>query len=254
MQLIEHYWLAWIWAIAAAPFVGSFLGVLVLRIPAGLPVGLARSACPHCGHRLGVGDLVPVFSWVFSGGRCRHCSAELGLFYPAIELAAVAIALWAAAVLPGSLVLAGCVLGWALLAAAVVDWRHMFLPDIIVLPLIPLGIALHAVIDGAVWYDHLLGAAAGFALFAGVAVLYRSVRGREGLGLGDAKLLAAAGAWVSWTGLPSVVLVAALLGLAGVAVSRLAGWKPDPTAEIPFGPPLATATWLIWLYGPLVTV
>lgn len=243
---------AWVWAIVAAPFIGSFLGVLVLRLPQGLPVGFARSACPHCGQRLGARDLVPVFSWLISGGRCRYCAVPLGLFYPGIEIAALAVALWATAVLPGALVWAGCLLGWSLLGAALIDWQHTILPDVLVLPLIPAGIGLQVLLDGPAWADHVVGALLGFAAFAVVALLYRQLRGRDGLGWGDAKLLAAAGAWVSWTGLPSVVLLAALFGLGGAAARRLAGHELVSTTEIPFGPALALGIWLVWLYGPVV--
>lgn len=248
------YPVTWAWAIVIAPFVGSFVGVLVLRLPAGRPVVLARSACPHCGQRLGVTDLVPLLGWLLRAGRCRYCDVPLGLFYPAIELAAVGIAAWSAFVLPGNLVWAGCLLGWMLLGAALIDWRHMVLPDALVLPLIPAGIGIHMLLDGAYWPDHLIGAATGFLAFAGVALLYRQLRGRDGLGFGDAKLLAAAGAWVSWVGLPSVVFLAALCGLAGVAVRRLSGYGIVTTDEIPFGPALALGTWLVWLYGPIVPV
>lgn len=249
-----NYSIGWIWAVVAAPFFGSFLGVLVLRLPVGMPVVMARSACPHCARALGVPDLVPLLSWLAFGGRCRHCATPLGLFYPAIELAALGIAVWAAVVLPGPLVVAGCVLGWALLGAAAIDSRHLVLPDILVLPLIPAGIALHWAVAPERWAGHVIGAVAGFVAFAVLAEIYRAVRGREGLGFGDAKLLAAAGAWVSWTGLPSVVFLAALLGLAGALVYRAAGRKFEAATVVPFGPALAAATWLVWLYGPLVPV
>lgn len=242
----------WIWPLIAAPFIGSFLGVLVLRLPAGQPVGMARSICPHCGTVLGVAELVPLASWLALRGRCRHCSASLGSFYPAIELAALSVAAWAALVLPGPLVWIGCLLGWALLGAALIDLRHLVLPDVLVLPLIPLGIAVHALIAPDRLPDHAFGAAAGYLGFVAVRALYRAVRRREGLGLGDAKLLAAAGAWVGWQGLPSVVLLGALLTLAGLLALRLAGRTVDVQGEIPFGPALALAIWIVWLYGPLV--
>lgn len=252
MNMIGDSGITWVWAIVVAPFVGSFLGVLVLRLPEGRPVGFTRSACPHCGHRLAARDLVPFLSWLLSSGRCRYCAAPLGLFYPVIEAAALAVALWAAAVLPGMLIWAGCLLGWSLLGAAVIDWRHTVLPDVLVLPLIPAGIGFQALLGSPAWSDHAIGALLGFASFATVTLLYRQVRGREGLGWGDAKLLAAAGAWVSWAGLPSVVLLAALFGLAGAAVRRMAGHELVATTEIPFGPALALAIWLVWLYGPVV--
>lgn len=247
-----YYSHGWLWAILAAPFIGSFLGVLALRLPAGEPVALARSACPHCGHRLAAAEMVPLVGWIALRGRCRHCATPLGLFYPGVELAALAVALWAAWSLPGPLVWAGCGLGWALLGASLVDWRDGWLPDILVLPLIPAGIAVQALIRPESWPDHAIGAVAGFAGFAALAYIYRVIRGRDGLGLGDAKLLAAAGAWVSWAGLPSVVLLAALFGLLGVMAARLTGRRIGAATELPFGPPLAFATWLVWLYGPIM--
>lgn len=253
--MIADYWIAWIWAIVAAPFIGSFLGVLIRRLPAGLPIVFARSACPHCARRLGAADLFPVASWLVTGGRCRYCAAPLGMFYPGIEIAALGVAIWAAAALPGPLLVwAGCLLGWSLLGAAVVDSRHLVLPDVLVLPLIPAGILLHAWLAPGLWADHLVGAFAGFALFAAIALLYRGLRRREGLGLGDAKLLAAAGAWVGWAGLPSVVLLGAAFGLATVLVLRMAGRDVGRATELPFGPALALGFWLVWLYGPLVPV
>lgn len=251
--MIGNYWIGWIWAIIAAPFIGSFLGVLVRRLPAGMPVAWARSACPHCDRRLSAADLIPVASWLLSGGRCRYCATPLGMFYPGIEIAALGVAVWAAASLPDPLLIwAGCLLGWSLLAAATIDSRHLILPDILVLPLIPAGVLLHAWIMPGRWTDHLAGALIGFALFAVISVAYRGLRRREGLGLGDAKLLAAAGAWVGWAGLPSVVLLGAVFGLATALVLRMTGRNVGRVTELPFGPALALAFWLVWLYGPLV--
>lgn len=248
-----HYASLWIWPVITAPLVGSFLGVLVLRLPAGQPVGLARSACPHCGAILGVAELVPLASWLALRGRCRHCGAALGGFYPGIEIAALGIAVWAAVALPDSLVWVGCMLGWTLLAAAVIDFRHLILPDALILPLVPAGIVVHAFITPDRWPDHAFGAAAGYLGFVAIRALHGAIRRREGLGLGDAKLLGAAGAWVGWQGLPSVVLVAAMATLVAALAARAGGRDIDLRGEIPFGPALALALWLVWLYGPLVT-
>lgn len=244
---------SWIWPVLAAPFVGSFLGVLVLRLPEGQPVGLARSACPHCSAVLGPVELIPLASWIALHGRCRHCDVSLGLFYPGIEIAALGIAVWAAVALPEPLVWAGCVLGWTLLAVSVIDFRHLILPDLLVLPLIPAGILLHALIAPDRWVDHAIGAVAGFLVFAAIRETFFLIRRREGLGLGDVKLLAAAGAWVGWQGLPSVVLTGTIIALGGLFALRAAGRAVDLKAELPFGPALAIATWLVWIYGPMVT-
>ena len=236
----------------AAPCVGSFLGLLVERLPAGRPLLWDRSACPHCGRRLGVRDLVPIFGWLINHGRCRSCGRSLGIFYPAIELLALLTALWSVAVVPGWLAWISCALGWVLLTLAFIDWRHLILPNGLTLPLVPagLGVAWWWLEPGR-WWEHAAGAAAGFVFVAGVGAIYRRLRGRHGIGMGDAKLLAAAGAWVSWQGLPSVVLWAAAAGLLGALVQARLGGGLEPDRELPFGPYLAGGLWLVWLYGPL---
>jgi len=155
------------------------------------------------------------------------------------------IALWAALTLSGWDVVVGCLLGWTLLAVALIDIRRLIVPDALSLPLLLAGVALAIAHDAA--SGALLGAAVGYGAFALLAWGYERLRGVPGLGLGDAKLLAAAGAWLGCEGLPSVVLVAALLGLAG---AMLAG-PIDRHRRIPFAPGLALAFWLVWLYGPL---
>ncbi len=245
--------LGWLVPVLAAPFVGSFLGLLVERLPAGKGVLFGRSACSHCGQTLGFRDLLPLLSWAVSRGRCRHCGVGLGLFHPAVELAALAVAAWTALVLDGNgwILWAGCLLGWMLLALALIDARHLLLPDALTLPLVPVGLGVAYALDPAALAGHAIGAAAGFAVFYAIGAAYRRWRRREGLGLGDAKLLAAAGAWVSWTGLPSIVFIAGMLALAGVLASSLLGRTASWTDKTPFGAYLAAATWLVWLYGPL---
>lgn len=234
-----------------APCVGSFLGVVIQRLPAERPFTWGRSACDHCGATLAVRDLVPLASWLMSRGRCRHCGTRLSAFYPGIELAALGVAVWSLAVLPGWQIWAGCALGWTLLALAMIDARHMILPNTLTLPLIPAGLLLSWFVDPAKLPAHALGAVAGFLLILVLAVTYRKLRGREGIGLGDAKLLAAAGAWVSWQGLPSVLLLSAVGGLAGALVGGILAGGLKPTQAFPFGPYLAAGFWLIWLYGPI---
>jgi len=239
-------------ALLVAPFVGSFLGVVVERLPAGRPIGLARSTCDRCGEALGVRDLVPIASWLARGGRCRCGAIRLDPFYPAIELAALAVALSAALVLSGWLLWASLALGWTLLALAAIDLRHFVLPDVLNLPLLPAGLAVAWLIDPARLADHVIGAAAGLVGFALIAWLYRHLRHREGLGLGDAKLLAAGGAWLGWQALPSVVALGAVVALAVALAASLVGGKLRATTRIAFGAYLALAIWLVWLYGPLV--
>ena len=244
--------LEWLLAAIVAPFVGSFLGVVIERLPAGRPIVFGRSACDHCGATLTARDLVPLVSWLARRGWCRCGQVRLSWFHPGIELAALAVALSAATVLSGWLLWASLGLGWILLTLAVIDGREFVLPDSIVLPLIPAGLAVACAVDPGLLVDHALGALAGFVSFAAIAGVYRRARGREGLGLGDAKLLAAAGAWLGWQALPSVVLIAAASGLAFALAASLVGGKLAWTSRVAFGPHLALAFWLVWLFGPLV--
>ena len=142
-------------------------------------------------------------------------------------------------------------LGWVLLTLAVIDWRHFLLPDSLTLPLIAGGLLVVWYLNPESLVDHGIGAAAGFLLLVIVATAYRRLRKREGIGLGDAKLLASAGAWLGWQGLSSVVLIAAATGLAGALLqARLAG-QLDAKRPVPFGSYLAGGFWLVWLYGPM---
>lgn len=240
----------WLWPVLAAPFIGSFLGVLVARLPPGRPVAAGRSACDHCGHALQIPDLVPIASWLAARGRCRYCGGAVTPLYPAIELGAVLVAVWAAGITEGPMLWISCLLGWDLLTLAIIDWRDGILPDALTLPLIPLGLLAAFLGDPERLWPHALGALLGFAAFALIRWGYRRWRGREGLGFGDVKLLAAAGAFVSWEGLPSVVLIAALIGLALALAHSLAGRRLALDDRLAFGPALCLGIWLVWLYGP----
>lgn len=233
--------------LVVSPIIGSTLGVLIRRLPKGAPVVVARSRCAACGVRLAWFDLVPLLSFAWLRGACRHCGGRIAWFHLWVELAAVAIAVWSIA-LHGSGAWLDCALGWPLLALAWIDAEEMLLPDALTLPLVAGGLA-------AAWFvapdnlaDRVLGAALGWASFTLIAVIYRLLRGREGLGGGDAKLLAAAGAWVGWSGLPAVVLVAATSALVSTLVVR--AFRPAVAgAPLCFGPWLAAGLWLVWLYG-----
>ncbi|HJU16493.1 MAG TPA: prepilin peptidase, partial [Stellaceae bacterium] len=203
--------------IAAAPFIGSFLGVLIRRLPERRPIAWARSACEHCGRRLAARDLVPLVSWLSARGRCRGCGQPIGWFYPAVELAALAVALAALAADSGRWWL-DCLLGWWLLVLAWVDARCWLLPDALTLPLVLAGLIAAAGLAPDALLDRALGAALGYAILAGIAFFYRKARGRDGLGGGDAKLLAASGAWVGAGGLPSVIFLAAAAALVAAAL------------------------------------
>lgn len=238
--------------LAAAPFIGSFLGVVIERLPAGRGILVGRSRCDHCQAVLAVRDLVPVVSWLANRGRCRHCGVSLGSFLPLAELAALWIAVWAVLVVPGSLAWLTAAFGWTLLALGSIDHRAYLLPDVITLPLAAAGLLVAWLVHATPVVDHAIGAVAGFLGLIAVARLYRAIRHRDGLGGGDAKLFGALGAWVGWQGLPTVILYAALSGLLW-ALLRRASEKPARwRRRLPFGPHLCLAGWLVWLYGPLL--
>ena len=232
-----------------APFIGSFLGLIIRRLPDGLPIAFARSVCEECGVRLKPRDLVPVLSWLWQKGRCRYCGHPLGWFYPGVEFAAVAVALSAVLLDGGEGAWLDCLLGWWLLTLGWIDVRRWLLPDVLTLPLVLAGLAAAAAFDPAGLTQRALGAALGYTSLAAVAALYRKLRGREGLGRGDTKLLAASGAWVGAAALPQVVLVAALAALLAAAGLRLTGVRLGARSAMPFGPFLALATWVVWLAG-----
>jgi leader peptidase (prepilin peptidase)/N-methyltransferase len=244
--------LIWFVAIAVSPFLGSFLGVLALRLPERRPIAWSRSSCDTCGHTLAARDLVPLASYLVLRGRCRYCGNQIGWSAPGMELAALAVAVWAGFYTSGWVLAVSCVLGWMLLLLAVIDWRVQLLPDVLTLPLLIIGFAVSLFIAPQSLRDHAIGAVAGFVLLALAAWAYHRLRKREGLGLGDAKLLAALGAWVAWQGLPTILLLGSMLGLAFALARAATGGGLKLSDRLPFGVFLAAAGWLVWLYGPLL--
>jgi leader peptidase (prepilin peptidase)/N-methyltransferase len=242
----------WLAPVLLAPFIGSFLGVLILRLPDGRPVAMARSACDHCGHQLGWRDMIPLVSYGLSRGRCRYCGEPIGLFPLAVELAALAVAVWAVIAMDDAPWIA-CLLGWTLLALAWIDLRTMMLPDVLTLPLVACGLLVTGLDNPDSLADHALAAALGYFTLAAVARVYRRFRGRDGLGLGDAKLLAAIGAWVGLSLLPLALLLAACAGLAAAGGAVLTGRRMTAATAIPFGPFLAGSGWLLFLYADPIT-
>jgi len=239
----------------ASPFVGSWLATLAVRLPEGEPTLRARSRCRSCGQRLAPRDLVPLLSWLVLRGRCRYCGGAVGAYYPLVELAALAVAAAAVAVESGPFVFITCCLGWALLVLALCDLRAFLLPDAIVLPLIPCGLAVAAFIapepgrtGAAIAEAHVIGAALGYGVFTALGWAYRALRKREGLGAGDAKLMAAAGAWLGWQPLPLLVMLAAGTALAGALLAhRTLALGSLRMQKVPLGAPLAAAIFLFWL-------
>lgn len=258
--------LAWqfAFAIALGLVIGSFLNVIAHRLPVMLErawqaeisdaIGeppaddslpprynlcLPRSACPHCGHVLRAWENIPVVSYVLLRGRCSACKAPIGIRYPLMELASAglaALALWAFG--PSGTALAAFGLCAALLAMSAIDIETRLLPDSLTLPLLWAGLIVNLTDTFASLRAAVVGAIVGYVFLWCVYWVFRFVRGIEGMGYGDFKLLAALGAWLGWAALPQIVLIAAV---AGAVVGLLATWSGRMRFEepLPFGPFLA---------------
>lgn len=231
---------------------GSFIAAVSVRLPRDEDIVVARSRCRGCDQALRAWELVPLFSWLALRGRCARCSTRISQRYPLIELAAVAIGVWAG--LSGaSWLMAGAtaVLGWQLLLIAIIDGENFWLPDILTWPLVATGLAAAAMIGWDLALSHLIGAVVGFGGLWLVGWLYKAMRKRDGLGGGDPFLFAGAGAWVGWIGLPSVLLWACAVGLSLVFGMLVVRRTVSASEKLPFGVFLAVGIWLTWLYGPL---
>ena len=253
--------------------VGSFLNVVIYRLPVMMerawqiearailslpeqppatPFNLAKPAsrCPVCGHQIRWYENIPLLSWLFLRGRCSSCSTAISARYPLIELGAGLIAavtawhvgysLWLWALIPA---------GWVLLALAMIDFDTTLLPDDLTYPLMWAGLLLAVTgISPVSLNDAVLGAAAGYLALWSVYWAFKLLTGKEGMGYGDFKLLAALGAWLGWQLLPLVILLSSLVGAVVGGALLLSGLvKRDQ--GIPFGPYLAGAGWIALLWG-----
>lgn len=233
---------------------GSFLANLAMSVSLDKNALTGRSKCCSCSTTLGLFDLIPLINWFYLRGRCRHCDETISVQYVIMEWATFLIFIWCLLILPPDILWAGCLLGWALLTLSAIDLRSYRLPDFLTLPLIIMGLVFNGLIKPEQFIHFVIGAMIGYVLFLTVAFLYRRLRGRDGLGRGDAKLMAAAGAWVGWQGLPAVIILAAMSGIIiSLAWGLIRGRESIqylPTMKIPFGPFLSLAIWITWAYGP----
>jgi leader peptidase (prepilin peptidase) / N-methyltransferase len=229
-----------------SPAIGSFLGAAADRWQHGESVTFCRSKCASCSAVLQARDLVPFVSYCALGGRCRFCDVRIPKKLFVIEVLAVSVTLTTQALVTPELRITATLFAWLLLALSWFDYELGRLPDALTIPLGVAGLGI-AALTTAAFPDHLLGAALGLALPAGIAFVYKHLRGRDGLGGGDVKMLAAIGAWVGWQGLPAVLFLASFGSLAfalrrgGVAASD----------SVRFGPFIAAAAWAVWVWRPL---
>ncbi len=263
-------------AVLMGALIGSFLNVVIYRLPVMLerawesdarsilehdppedqtPFNLATppSRCNGCGSPIKPWQNIPVISWLIQGGKCRSCNTAISAQYPLVELSC--------AVLTGLVVwrfgaswqaLAGAVFTWFLLAAAVIDLRTKLLPDNLTLPLMWLGLIV-SLFDWSISPEQaIVGAALGYLSLWSVYQAFKLLTGKEGMGYGDFKLLAALGAWCGWEQLPTVILLSSLAG-AIIGIIWLKIGDKDRDTTMPFGPYLAIAGWLAYLWGPQMT-
>jgi leader peptidase (prepilin peptidase)/N-methyltransferase len=260
---------------AAAGFgllLGSFLNVVILRLPKRLewewkrdsreilgepdlydppPPGIVveRSHCPHCGHQLAWFENIPVFSWLALRGKCRSCKAPISIQYPAVELLTMLLVLacvWQFGF--GWQGFGAIVLTCFLIALAGIDLRTQLLPDQLTLPLMWLGlVAAHEQLYLGL-KPSVEGAIVGYLSLWSVWWLFKQLTGKEGMGHGDFKLLAALGAWIGLKGILPTILLSSVVG-AIIGSVWLAMKGRDRATPIPFGPYLAVAGWIVFMWG-----
>ncbi|BBF70138.1 prepilin peptidase [Sphingomonas bisphenolicum] len=223
---------------------GSFLATLILRWPQGRGVVGGRSACDGCGRTLAVRDLIPLLSALVQRGRCRTCGAHIDPLHGRVEAGCAIIGALATGGMPDLGGVGWALLGWTLLTLAILDWRHFWLPDALTLTLAFLGLTIGMWATDVILMDRVIGAAIGYGILLAISLGYRALRGRDGLGLGDAKLLGALGAWFGWQALPFILLIASMLGLVVMLVS---GRVKSRTAQAPLGTFLALAALPAWI-------
>lgn len=251
--------------------VGSFLNVVIHRLPKMMeadwqcqcaelrgeelpttePLTLAtpRSRCPHCGHGITALENIPVISWLVLRGKCSSCKAPISVRYPLVEAATGLLSAYAAFHFGFGLQAAGAILFvWAMIALTGIDFDTQLLPDSITLPLVWLGLLFNLLGTYTSLSSAVIGAMAGYLSLWSVYWGFRLATGKEGMGFGDFKLLAAIGAWLGWQMLPVTILLSSLVGaIVGVGLIVLA--KRGRNVPIPFGPYLAAAGLLALFYG-----
>ncbi|MEO9469524.1 A24 family peptidase [Parasphingorhabdus sp.] len=240
--------------IVAGLIIGSFMATISVRWPQGISVVNGRSHCDICDRELRYFELIPLLSYVFQSGKCRECESPINPEHPAIELAAAVIGGVALFVAPSLTGVVGAIFGWQLLLLAVLDVKHHWLPDKLTYMLIISGVLAALALDVPDFGDRIIGGVAGFGSLFVIAVTYKYIRKRDGLGAGDAKLLAGIGCWLGWMVLPLVVLMASLVGIVAATLLLMRQRKVLADTALPFGSYLAIAAFPIWVLGNAMPV
>jgi leader peptidase (prepilin peptidase)/N-methyltransferase len=253
--------------------VGSFLNVVIHRLPRMLERGwqaqcaelagdtpaeqpaynlvVPRSRCPACGHAIGALENIPVVSYLFLRGKCLACKTPISMRYPLVELVTGLLTLCAVQHFGLTRVgLAACVLLWTLVALTFIDFDTQLLPDNLTLPLLWTGLLanLFGALPSVSLRDSIIGAIAGYLVLWTVYWLFKLIRGKEGMGYGDFKLLAALGAWLGWQMLPLIVLLSSVVG-ATIGIGLIVFKGRDHRIPLAFGPYLAIAGVIALFFG-----
>ncbi|MFC1234603.1 prepilin peptidase [Vibrio sp. F74] len=280
MELFEYYpWLYPVFAGILGLIVGSFLNVVIHRVPImmerewkqdcaetfpelNIPLdnkkfnlSIPRSSCPRCKTPLRIIDNIPIISWLLLKGKCHHCKEPISIRYPLVELLTAIMSCTIAYYFELSYYsVALLFFSFALISATFIDLDTMLLPDSITLPLTWFGLFLALIGWSPVsLQDAVIGAIAGYLCLWSVYWIFKLVTGKEGMGYGDFKLLAALGAWLGWQHLPMIVLLSSFVGLIfGLIQLRLQ--KKGIDRQFPFGPYLAIAGWISLLWGNQIMV
>ncbi len=262
------------WILFVGLCVGSFLNVVIYRLPVMLEnewrsdcrqfleldtendkqqqtfnLAVPASSCPHCGHKIRLWENIPVISYLLLKGRCSNCKTHISVQYPIIEaitgLLSVAVAMHYGVSWQTTM---GLFLTWVLVALTVIDIKKQLLPDNLTLPLLWLGLIVNS---NSLYTDlnsALFGAIVGYLSLWSIYKLFKLLTGKEGMGYGDFKLLAALGAWMGWQMLPQIILLSSLVGaIIGIMMVIFTG--RDRRIPIPFGPYLAIAGWIAFMWG-----
>jgi len=270
-------------AFAFALMIGSFLNVVIYRLPLmmqrdwreqcdelskepapDLPEGkfnlvVPRSRCPSCGAPIKAWQNIPVLSYLLLGAQCSNCRQSISVRYPLVEiLTAILAAICAWHFGFGWEALLAIGLTCVLVAISLIDFDHQIIPDSVVIPLLWVGLTmslLHPLAGADTLFispqDAIVGAVAGYLSLWSVYQLFKLITGKEGMGYGDFKLLAALGAWLGWQALPTIILMSAVVGaVIGIALIVFRG--RDRQIPIPFGPYLAAAGWIVMLWGETI--
>ena len=207
------------------------------------------STCPECGHKIRAWENIPVISYLLLRGKCSSCHTHISAQYPIVETVSAILSVLVALKFGVSLeTLFGLILTWALIALTMIDAKTQLLPDNITMPLLWLGILINTSNMYTDIESSVFGAVAGYLILWSIYKVFKKLTGKEGMGYGDFKLLAALGAWMGWMMLPQIIILSSFVG-AVIGIAMIVIKKHEKSVPIPFGPYLAIAGWIAFIWG-----